>query len=82
MNAVAIQESTGCKLSSSRDSTEKKYICWKIGVMCDDDSVSYENVMSNQAVHMMSPLALVKLLKFTYVNIINIFACEADNVNF
>ena len=79
MNAVAIQR---CTTFKSKDSVQAKSISWKIGVMCDDGTEHYENVMSNQDVHEMAPSSLIGLLKNQYSEIINIFACESDNVNF
>jgi hypothetical protein len=78
MRAVAIRD---CSTFQVKSIDQDKLISWKIGIM-DAQGVHYENVMSNRDLHSMSPSKLVGFLKSTYNEVINIFACESDNVNF
>jgi hypothetical protein len=78
MNVVALRS---CPTFQSKSVEEDKLISWKIGIM-DSNGVHYENIMSNHNLHIMNPSGLMTFIKNSYDEIINIFACESDNVNF
>jgi Ni,Fe-hydrogenase maturation factor len=80
MNAVAMQNILPSALFQEKAAVKTKRISWTIGVH-DANGSHFEEVMSNQDVHSMNPAQLVALLKNDYNDMMNVFACESDNVN-